>query len=113
MENPYLTKDKNKANGSKVPVMPLMRIPTYEFKDNLQMENDLMRFELCVALKPNPRTKGFEKDAAIVYKDGEGNVYSVGLMQHNGVLKDTVENQETLKNIQAQSVRGHDWGEDA
>ena len=123
MENPYL-KQKNKPVDSKGPL--IMRVPTYEFKDSVDMETSLLPNEFCMALIPNTSPTGFEKHAALVLKDAEGRVYSTGLMQHNGILQDTKENQEALHALQEQKTsdepkeqetnpneeaRGYDFGE--
>jgi hypothetical protein len=91
-QNPY--KKRRKSQGDTGPI--LARLPTHYFQSAGDMERELYKYEACVALMPNSQPLGFEFHAAIVYKDGDNKVYSVGLTQHHGLLKDTKENKEAL-----------------
>jgi len=89
--NPYLKKPEDKP---KVPLV--MRLPMYDFEDGHTMEAQLLLGECCFARMKNTKPTGFSHHVALVYKDEEGKVYSIGAVQHNGELKDTLENHKIL-----------------
>jgi hypothetical protein len=91
-ENPYT---KRIVKGDNGPV--LARLPQHYFEDGAAMERELIKYELTMAMMPNTQPLGFPFHAALVYKDGEGKVYSCGFSQHHAILKDTPENQKALK----------------
>jgi len=66
----------------------------FDFSNGKAMERDMQKGEICVARIPNTEPLGFTHHVAIVYKDDLGYVYSVGMNQHHGELKDTKENSE-------------------
>lgn len=91
-KNPYQSEPaKIKGAG---PI--LAKLPMFEFKDIHELEQQLLRGEVCIAKIENPRPAGFLYDVALVYKDEEDRVYSLQLMQHHGELKDTQENREIM-----------------
>jgi len=81
----------------------LAKLPIYNFSSNAAMEQELMRYETCFAVIPNNEPTGFENHAALVFKDGDDNVYSIPAYQHNGKLKNTKENMNA---IQEQGTNG-------
>ncbi len=89
MNNPY-----KKVTPGKVPV--IMRVPMFDFSSNTGMEEELENKELCIARIPNTIELGFTHHVALVYKDDKGDVYSISMVQHNGVLKDTKENRDAI-----------------
>lgn len=82
--NPYL-RDRNRLNtGSPL----LLKAPLYDFDSAEKAESELLPEELCIARIPNTKPHGFTHHVALLYKDEYGDVYSVGMAQHNGEIKD-------------------------
>lgn len=111
MGNPY---EKEPKKGGQMPI--LSRLPVYEFSSAKAMEEELQPFETCIAKIPNHESTGYIEHVALVYKDGEDNVYSSVMMQHNGQLKEQDDVQEqstngTLEEEQSGSVREVQGGE--
>lgn len=98
--NPYLQKRPGKVDGAGMPL--LVKLPIHDFRDAHHLEAELLRYEQVIARIPNPRATGFTHNVALVYKDDMDRVYSLQMMQHHGVLKDTPENAELF----AKKVKG-------
>lgn len=82
--NPYFNKKKG---GVETPLM--LKVPLYDFNNNVQVETDLLPEELCIARIPNTTSKtGYTHHVAIVYKDSIGDIYSIPMVQHHGELKE-------------------------
>lgn len=78
-------------------VAPLISsIPMYDFDSAEHMRKEMVHGEFIIGRIPNTNPKGFEYHVALVSKDKEGNMHSVAMMQHNGILKDTPENHDLL-----------------
>jgi hypothetical protein len=105
--NPYIR--KRKTQKEKGPI--IARLPHHYFKDGGEMERELLPYEACIAHMKNSRPEGFEEHVALVCKDGDGKVYSLGMVQHHGLLKDTKENQDAIKNLAQTSVPKNDSGQ--
>lgn len=91
MTNPYIKSPKSK----KEPL--IIRFPIHDFESGAHMEQELIPYEACMARIPNLTQEGFTHHVALVYKDGNGNVYSTAMMQHNGMLKETQENYNAIQ----------------
>jgi hypothetical protein len=89
--NPY----KQKKEELQIPLASVMNM--HDFSSAGAMEEELMNHEICVARIPNLLERGFTHNVALVFKDGEGDVYSLGLIQHHGQLKNTQENMDALQ----------------
>lgn len=102
MINPY----KKDSEETKMPLMSTMTM--FDFSSGGAMEDELQYGEMCVARIPNLSPTGFTHNVALVYKDIKGDVYSMGMMAHHGILKNTKENNDAL---QEQSTGGVSGGE--
>jgi len=73
------------------------KIPIEDFESAHDMEQGLLAYELLVARRPNHSNLGFTHHVALVYKDGDGCVYSCAMLPHSGVLKQTKENADVIQ----------------
>ena len=86
--NPYL------AKKPQIEAPLVLKVPMYDFKNAVQVETDLMEEELCIARIPNTTSEtGYINHTALVYKDKNGDVYSVVMVQHHGELKEGTEEE--------------------
>ena len=81
-KNPYMGKQSSKLAPF------LLKVPLYNFKNPRDVEQSLETEELCIAKIPNSKDLGYTHIVAIVYKDNEGDVFSLPLVQHHGELKE-------------------------
>lgn len=88
--NPYLKKKPQ----IETPLM--LKVPMYEFDNPKHVEAEMLEEELCIARIPNTTSPtGYTHHVALVYKDKQGDVYSMAMVQHHGELKDGTEEVAT------------------
>ena len=98
MSNPYIKNPKS----SKEPL--ILRVPIHDFDSGSHMEQELIPYEQCYARIPNLTQEGFTHHVALVYKDGNGNIFSIAAMQHQGTLKETKENYDAFQKQSTESL---------
>lgn len=91
MQNPY----KQIKQGVNAPL--ILSVAMHDFLDAAAVESELVPEELCIARIPNTQPIGYIHHVALVYKNLEGEVFSLTMAQHHATLKDgTVEKINNL-----------------